>query len=259
MASTLDIAGNTSVGGTLFTTGAATFDNNVSVSGNLVVGGTATVVGAMSVGGALSVGGATNLLSTVTVAGATGFLGSVRVSGATSVSNANVGGTLTVAGAVSLASTLSVGGATNLLSTATITGNSGFLGTVRVSGNVSLEGQLQLTESAAAAVETTAINGITSVSLNFGTAQNFFTSVTAAHTLARPTNARVGQVGSIFLHQQGGSGTVSYNACWNFIGGTAPTFSTTDDAVDRLDYIILSVSSDGTAENIQAVMTQAYS
>jgi len=158
-----------------------------------------------------------------------------------------------------LASTLSVGGATNLLSTATITGNSGFLGTVRVSGNVSLEGQLQLTESAAAAVETTAINGITSVSLNFGTAQNFFTSVTAAHTLARPTNARVGQVGSIFLHQQGGSGTVSYNACWNFIGGTAPTFSTTDDAVDRLDYIILSVSSDGTAENIQAVMTQAYS
>jgi hypothetical protein len=130
---------------------------------------------------------------------------------------------------------------------------------VRVSGNTSLEGQLQLTESAAAAVHTTAINGVTSVSLNFGIAQNFFTSVTAAHTLARPTNARVGQVGSILLMQDGGSGTMSYNACFNFIGGTAPTLSTADDAVDRLDYIVVSVSSDNTAENIQAVMTQAYS
>ena len=166
---------------------------------------------------------------------------------------------MTIAGAVSLASTLSVGGATNLLSTVTAAGNAGFLGTVRVSGNTSLEGQLQLTESAAAAVHTTAINGVTSVSLNFGIAQNFFTSVTAAHTLARPTNARVGQVGSILLMQDGGSGTMSYNACFNFIGGTAPTLSTDDNAMDRLDYIVVSVSSDNTAENIQAVMTQAYS
>ena len=186
--------------------------------------------------------------------------GTLRVVGATSLEGAvDLNSTLTVAGAVSLNSTLSVGGATNLLSTVTAAGNAGFLGTVRVSGNTSLEGQLQLSESAAAAVHTTAINGVTSVSLNFGIAQNFFTSVTAAHTLARPTNARVGQVGSILLMQDGGSGTVAYNACWNFIGGTAPTLSTGDNAMDRLDYIVVSVSSDDTAENIQAVMTQAYS
>jgi len=83
--------------------------------------------------------------------------------------------------------------------------------------------------------------------------------VTAAHTLARPTNAVQGQTGSIFLYQSGGSGTVAYNACWNFVAGTAPTFTASDGAVDRLDYIVLSVSSDNSAENIQAVMTQAYS
>ena len=220
----VNIAGNTSIGGTLITTGKAEFEDDVSVSGNTVLGGTVRVVGATSLEGAV-----------------------------------DLNSTLTVAGAVSLNSTLSVGGATNLLSTVTAAGNAGFLGTVRVYGNTSLEGQLQLTESAAAAVHTTAINGVTSVSLNFGIAQNFFTSVTAAHTLARPTNARVGQVGSILLMQDGGSGTLSYNACFNFIGGTAPTLSTADNAVDRLDYIVVSVSSDDTAENIQAVMTQAYS
>ena len=152
-----------------------------------------------------------------------------------------------------------MGGATNLLGTVTATGNAGFLGTVRVSGNTSLEGQLQLTESAAAAVHTTAINGVTSVSLNFGIAQNFLTTVTAAHTLARPTNARVGQVGSIFLVQSGGSGTISYNGCFKFPGGEAPTFATSNGAVSRIDYIVASISSDNTGENIHAIMTQEYS
>jgi hypothetical protein len=52
---------------------------------------------------------------------------------------------------------------------------------------------------------------------------------------------------------------MAYNACWKFIDGTDPTFTTSNGAVDRIDYIVLSVSSDNTGENIQAVMTQAYS
>jgi cytoskeletal protein CcmA (bactofilin family) len=223
LASTLDVGGNTSVGGTFLATGKAEFEDDVSVSGNTVLGGTLRVAGATSLEGAV-----------------------------------DLNSTLTVAGAVSLNSTLSVGGATNLLSTVTATGNAGFLGTVRVSGNTSLEGQLQLTESAAAAVHTTAINGVTSVSLNFGIAQNFLTTVTAAHTLARPTNARVGQVGSIFLVQSGGSGVISYNGCFKFPGGTAPTFATSNGAVSRIDYIVASISSDNTGENIHAIMTQEY-
>ena len=169
-----------------------------------------------------------------------------------------VGGTATVAGAMSVGGALSVGGAVNLLSTATVSGAAGFLGTVRVSGNTSLEGQLQLTKSAAAVVCATAINGVTSVSLNFGNAQNFRTTVTAAHTLAQPIGCRSGQTGSIFLTQSGGSGTMAYHADFKFIGGTDPTLSTGDGAVDRLDYIIVSASSDGVGGDIQMIISQAY-
>ena len=159
---------------------------------------------------------------------------------------------------MSIGGAVSVGGAVNLLSTATVSGAAGFLGTVRVSGNTSLEGQLQLTKSAAAVVCATAINGVASVSLNFGNAQNFSTTVTAAHTLAKPTGCRTGQTGSIFLTQSGGSGTMAYNADFKFIGGTDPTLSTDNGAVDRLDYIVVSASSDGVGGDIQMIISQAY-
>ena len=132
------------------------------------------------------------------------------------------------------------------------------LGSMRVSGATSLEGTLKVLGGAAAAVCATAINGVTSVSLNFATAQNFTTTVTAAHTLAKPINCVSGQTGSIFLTQSGGSGTMAYNADFKFIGGTDPTLSTDNGAVDRLDYIIVSASSDGVGGDIQMIISQAY-
>ena len=247
------------------------FDDDVCVSGNtvlvgnLAVGGTATVAGNVSLGGTVSVGGAVNLLSTATVSGAAGFLGTVRVSGNTTVGgtldvagNTSIGGTSNITGKAEFEDDVSVSGNVAIGGTTTITGNSGFLGTVRVSGNTSLEGQLQLTKSAAAVVCATAINGVASVSLNFGNAQNFSTTVTAAHTLAKPTGCRTGQTGSIFMVQSGGSGTMAYNADFKFIGGTDPTLSTDNGAVDRLDYIVVSASSDGVGGDIQMVISQAY-
>ena len=213
-----------------------------SLESNVVIGGTATITGN------------TGFLGTVRVSGATSLEGAVVVGGtATITGNSGFLGTLRVSAAVSLEDAVVIGG------TATITGNSGFLGTVRVSGNTSVGGTFALAKSAAASVHTTAINGVTSVSLNFGGAQNFLTTVTAAHTMARPTNARVGQTGSIFFVQSGGSGTLSWNACWKFPAGSDPTFSTSGGAVDRLDYIVASISSDDTGENIQAILSQEYS
>jgi UDP-3-O-[3-hydroxymyristoyl] glucosamine N-acyltransferase len=234
--------------------GAAHLQSTVSVGGAAIFASTVTVVGAATFKDDVSVSGNTNLLGTVTVGGAVSLASSLSVGGAV-----NLLSTVTVAGAVSLASSLSVGGATNLLSTVTVAGAAGFLGTVRISGNVSTAGTFYLTKSAAANVHTTAINGVTSVSFGFGGAQNFSTTVTAAHVLARPTGAVIGQVGSIFFTQSGGSGTLSYNGCWKFPAGTDPTFSTSAGAVDRLDYIVASVSSDGTGENIQAILSQEYS
>ena len=236
------------------------------------MGSTATISGAGGFLSTLRVAAATSLESnvviggTATITGNTGFLGTVRVSGAVSLEDAVVvGGTATITGNSGFLGTLRVAAAVSLENnvviggTATITGNSGFLGTVRVSGNTSVGGTFALAKSAAASVHTTAINGVTSVSLNFGGAQNFLTTVTAAHTMARPTNARVGQTGSIFFVQSGGSGTLSWNACWKFPAGSDPTFSTSGGAVDRLDYIVASISSDDTGENIQAILSQEYS
>ena len=46
---------------------------------------------------------------------------------------------------------------------------------------------------------------------------------------------------SIFITQDGsGSRTASFNAAFKFVGGTAPTLTTTAAAVDRIDYVILS-------------------
>jgi UDP-3-O-[3-hydroxymyristoyl] glucosamine N-acyltransferase len=199
------------------------FDNDVCISGNAFIGGTATIAGNASVGGTLTVGGKAEFDGDVCISGNSQLVGTLKVTGAT-----------------------------------TVTGNTGFLGTVRVSGNTSLEGQLQLTKSAAAVVCATAINGVTSVSLNFGNAQNFSTTVTAAHTLAKPIGCRTGQTGSIFLTQSGGSGTMAYNADFKFIGGTDPTMTAANGAVDRLDYIVVSASSDGVGGDIQMVISQAY-
>jgi hypothetical protein len=216
---------------------------------------------------------------TATVSGAAGFLGTVRVSG-----NTTIGGTLDVLGNVCLGGNVTVKGDVHVSSkvcasaffgdgsnitgvpvagnisvgNATIGGNLYVAGTATVSGNAAFIGQIALSKSAAASVHATAIDGIASVSLNFGTGQNFLTTVTAAHTMAQPTNCRVGQTGSIFFVQSGGSGTLSWNAAWKFPAGTDPTFSTSNGAVDRLDYIVASVSSDGAGDNIQAILSQEY-
>jgi len=172
--------------------------------------------------------------------------------------NVHIGGTTTITGAAVLKAAVSMGSTLKVTGATTITGATGVLGSMRVSGATSLEGTLKVVGGAAAAVCATAINGVTSVALNFATAQNFTTTVTAAHTLAKPTNCVTGQTGSIFLTQSGGSGTMAYNADFKFIGGTDPTMSAANGAVDRLDYIIVSASSDGVGGDIQMIISQAY-
>jgi len=91
------------------------------------------------------------------------------------------------------------------------------------------------------------------VTSDFDVGQNFTLTLAGNRTLGAPSNVDAGQVGSIFIIQDGtGSRTLAYNSIWKFAGGTAPTLSTAAGAIDRLDYIVQS----GTA--IQAVLTKAY-
>ena len=94
----------------------------------------------------------------------------------------------------------------------------------------------------------------TNISIDFNVGQNFTVTLAGNRTLDNPTNCVAGQVGSIFVVQDGtGSRTLAYGGNWDFTAGTAPTLSTDADAIDRLDYIV------HTSTDVQAVLTKAYS
>ena len=101
------------------------------------------------------------------------------------------------------------------------------------SGGVSLTG--------GAAANITALSDGATITIDMATACHHSVTLGGNRTFAAPSNQVVGQAGSIFITQDGtGSRTASFNAAFKFVGGTAPTLTTTAAAVDRIDYIILS-------------------
>ena len=101
------------------------------------------------------------------------------------------------------------------------------------SGGVSLTG--------GAAANVTALSDGATITIDMATACHHSVTLGGNRTFAAPSNQVVGQSGSIFITQDGtGSRTASFNSAFKFVGGTAPTLTTTASAVDRIDYIILS-------------------
>jgi len=89
---------------------------------------------------------------------------------------------------------------------------------------------------------------------DFADANNYTVTLGGNRTLANPTNLTAGQSGSIFVVQDAtGSRTLAYGSYWDFSGGTAPTLTTTANAIDRIDYVVRSTTS------IHAVFTANYS
>ena len=77
------------------------------------------------------------------------------------------------------------------------------------------------------------------ITLDFGSSNNFQMTLTGTSTLGAPTNASGGQSGSIFILQDGtGSRTLAYNAVFAFAGGTAPTLTTAASGQDALLYYV---------------------
>ena len=92
--------------------------------------------------------------------------------------------------------------------------------------------------------EITALTSATTVTPDMADSNHF--SCTMAHniTFANPSNLTAGQTGSIFLTQDGtGSRTASWGSYWDWVGGTAPTLTTTAAAVDRIDYVVRTTTS----------------
>ena len=101
------------------------------------------------------------------------------------------------------------------------------------------DAQLHITKSSLAEVGTVSYNATTTLDLKAN--QNFVITLTGNITFANPSTAVAGMGGCIFIVQDGtGSRTASWNGYWKWIGGTAPTLTTTAAAIDRVDYIVKS-------------------
>ena len=112
--------------------------------------------------------------------------------------------------------------------------DAGFTGT----GGTFLTG-IDLTGGAAANI--TALSDGATITIDMSTACHHSVTLGGNRTFAAPSNQVVGQAGSIFITQDGtGSRTAAFNSAFKFVGGTAPTLTTTASATDRIDYIIKS-------------------
>jgi hypothetical protein len=104
------------------------------------------------------------------------------------------------------------------------------------------------------AATVTTLTDAATIAVDMSASCNFTVTLGGSRTLGNPTGMVTGQTGSIFVVQDAtGSRTLAYSSNWEFAGGTAPTLTTTANAVDRLDYIVRSATA------IQAVLTTNYS
>ena len=120
-----------------------------------------------------------------------------------------------------------------------------FTSAVRMEGLVSLSGAVKS--------HITTLTDAATVALDFNDANMFMVTLGGNRTLAAPSNATEGQVGSIYVIQDGtGSRTLSYNAAWRFPSGSVPTATTDASAVD------LVVFNTRSATTIDAVMLKNF-
>ena len=104
-----------------------------------------------------------------------------------------------------------------------------FTSAVRMEGLVSLSGAVKS--------HITTLTDAASVAVDFNDANMFMVTLAGNRTLAAPSNATGGQVGSIYVVQDGtGDRTLSYNTAWKFSEGSVPVATTAASAVDLLIY-----------------------
>ena len=97
--------------------------------------------------------------------------------------------------------------------------------------------KLYLSGNAAAEIVTLADGA--NIIPDFTTSNNFEVTLAGNRTLNNPTGVTTGQSGVIFVKQDAtGSRTLGVQTHWQFAGGTAPTFTTTANAVDVIGYVV---------------------
>jgi len=100
------------------------------------------------------------------------------------------------------------------------------------SGGVSLTG--------GAAANITTVSAASTVTLDFALSCHHKITLGQNTTFAAPSNQAVGQSGSIFITQPSSGSTFTglFNTAFKFTGGSIPTLTATNSAVDRIDYVV---------------------
>ena len=127
-----------------------------------------------------------------------------------------------------------------------------YVSALAVGANSLLGKDIHIEKAAVADIQ--ALTDGTNITVDFNVGQNFTVTLAGNRALSNPTNCVAGQVGSIFVVQDGtGSRTLAYGTSWDFPAGEAPVLSTDAAAIDRIDYIV------HTSTDVHAVLTKAYS
>jgi len=112
----------------------------------------------------------------------------------------------------------------------TLSGTNTFSGTMVASGNAYMS------------IDT--LTDASTIAVDMSVGNNFSVTLGGNRTLGNPTNLTAGQSGIIFITQDGtGSRTLAYSSYWDFPSQTAPTLTTTANAVDVLVYTVRSSTS----------------
>ena len=215
-----------------------------------------TVLAATSAALATSIGTTNTRVAATSAALATSIGTTNTLIAATSAALAtSIGTTNTRVAATSAAVATSIGNRLPLAGgtlTGTVSGTDFYVSAVAIGTNALLGKNLRIETAAVADIN--ALTDGTNISVDFNAGQNFTVTLAGNRTLDNPSNCVAGQVGSIFIVQDGtGSQTLAYGTSWDFAGGEAPTLSTDGNAIDRLDYIV------HTSTDVQALLTKAYS
>ena len=116
------------------------------------------------------------------------------------------------------------------------------------SGNLGFASFLLATETTNGQVVTGGVRGAittltdaATIAVDMDDNNNFKVTLGGNRTLGNPSNVVEGQTGFIEVIQDGtGSRTLSFSSNYRFVGGTAPTLTTTASAKDVLAYAVLS-------------------
>jgi len=204
-------------------------------SGN-ITGAAATFTGNVSIAGTLTYEDVTNVDSVGIVTARSGIVvsaGGINATGViTATSFSGSGANLTGISSVSFATTsFALSGSPAILV------SSAGINTIEARAKLYLQGN-----AAANIVGLGTTSG--TVTLDFTQGNNFSMTLTAGTTLANPTGVTTGQSGVLFIQEDGTGGySVAWGTSWDFASSTAPTLTTTANALNALPYFARSTTS----------------